>query len=146
MHNDIRNHVGNCSLHVSLKIFKRQEVIKTQILTKINRWTGAEKGRVKLDLLPTFVTHPVGHVIARNMCQLHCVLPIFEIFLLYILVLCAHGGKNFDFLILVNNMVKYDVDWKYLRYLKVQFADTFEHCQKVGSFKACLHWRFLLRF
>lgn len=29
-------------LFMFLRIFKRQEVIKTQILTKINRWAGAE--------------------------------------------------------------------------------------------------------
>jgi hypothetical protein len=33
-------------------------------------------------------------------------------FLLFILVICAHGGFNFDFKILINNMQKYDIPLK----------------------------------
>ena len=48
----------------------------------------------------------------------------------YYQVLCAHGGFNFDYPILLHNMAKHNTDLKYLKYCQLHFADTFKFCEK----------------
>ena len=55
-------------------------------------------------------------------------------FLFLIIVLCAHGGFNFDFKILINNMRKHQIPLDQLRIAGVHFADTFEFCKEVSFF------------
>ena len=47
-------------------------------------------------------------------------------------MLCAHGGFNFDFKVLLNNMKKYDISLRELRMAQLHFADTFEFCKEVS--------------
>ena len=49
-------------------------------------------------------------------------------------MLCAHGGFNFDFKLLINNMQKHKIPLNELEFAQLHFADTFEFCKEVSFF------------